>query len=362
MAYRDPYVDQYNLGTQNNYHGSYAPRQTYDDMGPDYDPYSTAYDSESNQPYHDSNSGTQTYPPQRLPSTKIAQRQPSNGAYITDANRTNIPVLAVAPVRKEGGGFDKGEFTPTTPKSVRAIKNYRVDHQGNLWTKGGRGRCVGRVCCCTVMTAVFLIVSIVLSLALVGQVQPTVIPNFIFACSKWIRPPSVVIGNVQTSGVNVTGGSGLSINLGVNISVNNPNYFSVDFQKIEAEVFIRNVWKPYIFFLKAPQIYYPINNTLIGGGTSENIIFHSRSQTEFTFPFMLSYQTTLDPQGKILIDLANKCGVNGGTKSNISVNYKITLGIRIVLVTISPVVANTFTFLCPISAAELEDMLKGAGS
>lgn len=55
------------------------------------------------------------------------------------------------------------------------------------------------------MTTVFLIVSIVLSLALVGQLQPTLIPNIIFACSKWIRPPSVVIGNVQTSGVNVTG-------------------------------------------------------------------------------------------------------------------------------------------------------------
>jgi len=107
-------------------------------------------------------------------------------------------------------------------------------------------------------------------------------------------------------------------------SVNNPNYFSVDFQKIEAEVFTRNV-ETVSFLLKAPQIFYPINNTLIGGGTSENIIFHSRSQTNFTFPFMLSYQTTLDPQGKILIDLANKCGVNGGTKSNISVNYKITV-------------------------------------
>lgn len=116
MAYRDPYVDQYNLGTQHNYHSSYAPRQTYDDIGPDYDPYSTAYDTESNQPYHDSNPGTQAYPPQRLPSTKIAKQQPSKGDYVTDANGTNIPVVAVAPVRREGSGFDKGEFTPITPK------------------------------------------------------------------------------------------------------------------------------------------------------------------------------------------------------------------------------------------------------
>lgn len=135
MAYRDPYVDQYNLGTQHNYHGSYAPRQTYDDMGPDYDPYSTAYDSETNQPYHDSNPSTQTYPPQRLPSTRStrrAQRQPSNGAYVTDANRTNLPVVAVAPVRKEGSGFDQGEFTPTTPKCAVTFSSRR---RCSLWEK-----------------------------------------------------------------------------------------------------------------------------------------------------------------------------------------------------------------------------------
>ena len=39
----------------------------------------------------------------------------------------------------------------------------------NNVVKGGRGRCAARVCCCSLMTTVFLIVSIVLALALVSD-------------------------------------------------------------------------------------------------------------------------------------------------------------------------------------------------
>lgn len=33
--------------------------------------------------------------------------------------------------------------------------------------KGGRGRCIGRFCCCTIMVVLLLLISIVLALALV---------------------------------------------------------------------------------------------------------------------------------------------------------------------------------------------------
>jgi hypothetical protein len=72
----------------------------------------------------------------------------------------------------------------------------------------------------------------------------------------------------------------------------------------------------------------------------------------------------------VILDLANKCGVGGGTKTNINVNYKITvssssfglrkvinavlqLGIRILLVTISPVISNQFNFPCPLQASDI---------
>jgi LEA14-like dessication related protein len=227
-------------------------------------------------------------------------------------------------------GFDEGEFSqgaivPDISKSAQTLKDYRFGHQGNLCTKGGRARCIGRICCCSLMTTVFLIVSIVLALAL------------------WIRPPSIIIGSVQPlSGTSISASSGsITVNLGVDISVINPNYFSVDFTKIEAELF------------------YPVNNTKIGGGNT-SVNFKSRSQTNFTFPIAFSYNSSNDQQGVVLHDLAAKCGIDG-TKSNLDIDYKISLGIRFLIVTISPVISNSFSFACPISAADVSQLLAGLG-
>lgn len=65
-----------------------------------------------------------------------------------------------------------------------------------------------------------------------------------------------------------------------------------------------------------------------------NIVFESTSQKNVTFPFALTYKSAEDPQGKVILDLANKCGVTGGQKSNINVNYKLTVCIETVKLTI----------------------------
>jgi len=131
--------------------------------------------------------------------------------------------------------------------------------------------------------------------------------------------------------------------MGVNISVDNPNYFAVNFKKITAE------------------IYYPINNTAIGNGTANNIVISSNAETNFTFPFSIDYLISLDPKGLILADLAEKCGILGTTKTNLSVNYKITLGLQILFVTVSPSISNSFSFACPLSSSDLKGLLGGAG-
>jgi hypothetical protein len=178
------------------------------------------------------------------------------------------------------------------------------------------------------MSTVFLIVSIALALAL------------------YIRPPSILIGSAQPLSGSVgnaisTTNNGLSIQLGVDISVSNPNYFGVVFPKIELELF------------------YPINNTPVGGGIANNIDFKSRAQTNFTFPFMLTYNSSQAEANAIFSDLASKCGLGGGTKSNLNINYKITLGIRILMAVISPTISNTFSFPCPITPSEIGQLLNG---
>jgi len=346
MSYRDPYSGHYAAAAGSSgqyqinqpqyvdpaqvYSNSYPPHQTYDDMGGhDYDPYDS-----NTQPYKDERQ-PEDYQPNYEGDQKNYNNYPPLQRGLTQKSTSGLsrkskPSVSVVPVRKQESGFDQGEFTPTprTRKTPRALREYRYDHQGNLWAKGGRGRCAGRVCCCTLMTTVFLIVSIVLALAL------------------WVRPPSIGIGSVKTmedNGATIQQMSdGVKINLGVNISVTNPNYFSVDFKKIQAE------------------IIYPINNMPIGGGYASDIVFKSTSQTNFTFPFSLVYNSTVDSGGQVIVDLATKCGVNGGTKTNINVNYKITLGIRILLFTISPVISNQFNFPCPLKASDISKFLGGS--
>ncbi|KIY43558.1 hypothetical protein FISHEDRAFT_62624 [Fistulina hepatica ATCC 64428] len=278
-TYRDPYSHQPQYGAEsefNPYVTNQPPHETYDQGG--------AYDSYGAH-------GAAPY---------------SEAPF--DSNRMQAGA-------GESTQFGKG--LPAPP--VRRLNYY--GGQRNLWTKGGRGLCVGRFCCCTLTSAVFLIISILLALAL------------------WIRPPSVSLGDVNTRSVNgsvyTISDSTLKINLGINVSVVNPNYFSVTFKDIKA------------------NLTYPINSTAIGGGTVDNVVFGSHSDKNFTFPFAIEYDfTTADTE--VLESLASKCGLTGTSED-------ITLGIKVLFITVSPTVSSTFTFACPISTSDLESMLKDAG-
>ena len=72
------------------------------------------------------------------------------------------------------------------------------------------------------------------------------------------------------------------------------------------------------------EVFYPINNIPIGGGTATDILFKSGTQTNFTFPFSLTYDPLNDASGQVLADIAKKCGV-GGERSDIKVTYKLTV-------------------------------------
>ncbi|KAK7693542.1 hypothetical protein QCA50_003111 [Cerrena zonata] len=186
---------------------------------------------------------------------------PYGGGYTDDP--TGQPVSKEQ--QSERSVFEHDDFSaprPRGPKTSKALRRWRYEHQGNIWTKGGRGRCFGRFFCCTIMIFVFLLVSIILSLAL------------------WIRPPDIEIGGITqaTSGSTFQLQSdGVSFNGGINITVNNPNYFSVKFETITADVI------------------YPLNNTRFGGGTLKDLEIKSNQLTEFNFPLPLTTPTPSIP-------------------------------------------------------------------
>ncbi|KZT68124.1 hypothetical protein DAEQUDRAFT_671885 [Daedalea quercina L-15889] len=219
---------------------------------------------------------------------------------------------------------------PTGPKTSRNMRRWRLDNSEGLWTRGGPIATFGRFLCCTFMIAVFLFISIVLSLAL------------------WIRPPSVLIGTPTLNGsspvcVSVQD-SALVIGLDVNASISNPNYFSVELTDLNLDLF------------------YPINNTAVGGGSLTNVDFKSHETTNITFPLDLKYNITGSSNTEVLLDLAKKCGiVSGSSKTDITVNYKATVGVRILAIPVKPTISSSFSFECPIDSSELEKLLEEAG-
>jgi len=172
------------------------------------------------------------------------------------------------------------------------------------------------------MITVFLIISILLSLAL------------------WVRPPNVTIANpVQNDTQSFTFQNGeLAFNLGVNITVDNPNYFGVDLNKVELE------------------LIYPINNYPVGGGVQQNIDIRSNTQTNFTFPFSLNYNTSDTSGTAVLQDIVTKCSA----KQDLTVKYNLKLSLRVIIVSISPTISNSFTIACPVDTDELKKILGGS--
>jgi len=234
---------------------------------------------------------------------------------------------------KEEPDYVAEEFTPTprnpvNPRSPRSLRAWRYQQGRRLWTQGSRPRCLCRFVCCTVLITIFLIASILLALAL------------------WIRPPNIVIGgNNGTSpavaqGVNVLS-DGFQVNMDIPIEVINPNFFSVKLTHVDA------------------QLFYRINNTLIGNGTIHNVNLPSGSTTNFTFPFALVYTESIDPNSAIITDIASKC--LGSPPSDLTINYKITVGVRVLMVTIAPTISNSLSFACPIDPTTLQGLIKSLG-
>jgi len=171
------------------------------------------------------------------------------------------------------------------------------------------------------MITLFLIISIILSLAL------------------WVRPPNVTIADpVQNGTQSFTFQNGeLAFNLGVNITVDNPNYFGVGLNKVELD------------------LTYPINNYPVGGGVKQNINIRSNAQTNFTFPFSLNYNVSDSSGTTVLTDIVAKCSAN----QDLTVKYNLKLSLRIIIISISPTISNSFTFACPVDANELQKILNG---
>ncbi|OCH95559.1 hypothetical protein OBBRIDRAFT_830826 [Obba rivulosa] len=299
--------------------------------------YRPSYDAQPYPPTHDINAEP-LYDPYNQPSQQTYDPQAYNLGNYNDATVNSAPSYGqyrdnpLFAKERAGNDFDNDDIVPSRPRGPKTSKNlrqWRYEYQGNLWTGGSRARCFGRFFCCTVMIFVFLVISIILSLVL------------------WVKPPDIVINdptlNATSPLIIPSDDSGFIANFDVAISVNNPNYLSVDFSSIKVDLF------------------YPINNTYIGTGEVDHIDIKANQRTNFTLPFALQYNVTTDPNGAILQDLAKRCGLEGSSTGDLSVNYKIYLDFKILSIPIKPSISSTFSLQCPLSDTDISGILGKLG-
>lgn len=100
------------------------------------------------------------------------------------------------------------------------------------------------------------------------------------------------------------------------------------------------------------QAYYPSKNggkhTYIGGGFLAEEYIPKYSSTNFTFPFALEYNPTYDTDQSVLNNLAEKCGLTGGPKSDVTIDYTIQLTAKVLVIKVNIPISSSATFPCPL--------------
>ncbi|CAG8725263.1 23620_t:CDS:10 [Cetraspora pellucida] len=137
--------------------------------------------------------------------------------------------------------------------------------------------------------------------------------------------------------------SGFDFNFGLRIQVSNPNIIGATFSMIKAVA------------------YYPSPNSQkligpIGGGNLTNVNIPSKSNNTIIFPFAVNYDASIDPGFSILLDIANKCGLTGGSKSKLAINYTLTLSFNVLFIPLSPSFDKTANIDCPIQDGQIPNI------
>ncbi|GAB5587822.1 hypothetical protein Unana1_02722 [Umbelopsis nana] len=137
-------------------------------------------------------------------------------------------------------------------------------------------------------------------------------------------------------------GTSWDINVGLMIGIDNPNIESATLSDMNATAF------------------YPTSpTTAVGGGYLASQGVASNAVTNFTFPFSIQYDPTNDKNQAMLSDIATKCGLLGGQKKPLTVNYKLQLAVKVLFVTVHPTVSSSASFDCPIQNGQLPELPSG---
>ncbi|KAJ8658932.1 hypothetical protein O0I10_005314 [Lichtheimia ornata] len=102
-------------------------------------------------------------------------------------------------------------------------------------------------------------------------------------------------------------------------------------------------------------------NAFLGSGYLAKHTIPTHSNSNFTFPFTIQYDTTSSSSQLMLNTLLQECGLYGGSDpTDITVDYTIHLAASVLFVTIHPSISGSASFACPLSNDGFTSALGGA--
>ncbi|ORY02796.1 hypothetical protein K493DRAFT_346518 [Basidiobolus meristosporus CBS 931.73] len=154
----------------------------------------------------------------------------------------------------------------------------------------------------------------------------------------WVRVPEVKFSGVAsaeniTETFQVRGNTELIFNLRVNITIDNPNYITINFDEIKATAF-----------------HPAMPDVVLGNGSIKDVTIMKKAMNVLLFPLSIHYNITNDPQKLILQDLISRCGssISGQKKGSIDMDYEIDLNFRMLAFTgFVPKIRSKAGFDCP---------------
>ncbi|KAI7872682.1 hypothetical protein BDF14DRAFT_1715630, partial [Spinellus fusiger] len=130
-------------------------------------------------------------------------------------------------------------------------------------------------------------------------------------------------------------GEVLTIGFGLIVNIVSANIFPIYLTNMAASA--------YYPFPDQPSVIVPI-----GDGYLDYQYVPVNSNTNFTFPFTIKYNPATDPNLSILGSIADKCGLTGGPKQDLNIQYNIQLNARVLLFTVPITIGSSANFPCPL--------------
>ncbi|OAD66119.1 hypothetical protein PHYBLDRAFT_73128 [Phycomyces blakesleeanus NRRL 1555(-)] len=195
--------------------------------------------------------------------------------------------------------------------------------------------CCARCCCCACCLPVWatwvvwiFIVAIIIVVIVIGSILATFkMPSIEFQGIAPIESDESIISFNNDK---------LSINFGLIVNIENRNIFPIYLYDVNA----------YGYY---PYPEDPSTRTSIGDGHLDYELVPSQTNYNFTYPFTIKYDPASDPNLSILGSIADKCGLTGGAKGDLSIQYDIKLRARVLLFTIPLTISSSANFPCPLN-------------